>query len=274
VRARKTIGGAPRLALLGLVLFLAPRAARGEATTPPPVPSPAGSQPPPPPATPPPTAAPPPVEAPAAPRAERPGPIPTGDEAATATDHDAVVGRIGIEARRLDVGPLPLTLGSNGCPPATTAAGQPCTVMMGVLGLRYWSTRNLAWNVGLAFAAGGGRSGTQALDSYVGLGPVVGLSVLLGNWRHLSVAASPELAFVWFHPGGDNPSTKLVQMRAALEGELHFGFVHVPALSVGLLAGLGFQYESVTDARVWSVGVLGGQSVWGTLTNLFVRYYL
>ena len=48
----------------------------------------------------------------------------------------------------------------------------------------------------------------------------------------------------------------------------------LPALSVGLLAGLGFEYESVAASRVWSVGVLGGNSVWGALSNLFVRYYL
>jgi hypothetical protein len=212
--------------------------------------------------------------APAGTRAERVGPIPTADEHPAPSDHDAVVGRLGIEARRMDVGPLALALGPNGCPAATTAAGEDCVVTMGVLGVRYWTTRNLAWNVGLALAAGGGRDAGQALDTYVGFGPVVGMSLLLGNWRHLSIAASPEVGFVWFRPGGDAPSTKLVQLRGALEGELHFGFVGVPALSVGILSGLGFQYESVPDSRVWSVEVLGGGSVWGTLTNLFVRYYL
>ena len=215
-------------------------------------------------------------EAPAASgtRAERVGPIPTADEQSAPSDHDAVVGQLGIEARRMDVGPLPLALGPNGCPAATTAAGEDCVVTMGVLGLRYWTTRNLAWNVGLALAAGGGRDAGQSLDTYVGLGPVVGMSLLLANWRHLAISASPELAFVWFRPGGDTASSKLVQLRGALEGELHFGFVGVPALSVGILAGLGFQYESAPDTRVWSVGVLGGESVWGTLTNLYVRYYL
>jgi hypothetical protein len=66
----------------------------------------------------------------------------------------------------------------------------------------------------------------------------------------------------------------VLSLRAALEAELHFGFVGVPALSVGLTAGLGFRYESAPDLRLWSVGVIGGESVWGTLSNLFVRYYL
>ena len=50
--------------------------------------------------------------------------------------------------------------------------------------------------------------------------------------------------------------------------------IGVPALSVGLLAGMGFQYQSAGDTRVWSIGVLGGDSIWGALSNVFVRYYL
>jgi hypothetical protein len=204
----------------------------------------------------------------------RVAPIPTADETPAASDHDAVVGRIGISARRFDPGPLPLALRAGfGCPAAVTT---PCEVTMGALGVRYWTSRNLAWNAGLAFAVGGGRDGTQTLDTYVGLGPVVGLTLLLGNWRHLAIGATPELAVVWFRPGPSaaTRSTTIVDLRAALEAELHFGFVGVPALSVGMTAGLGFQYESGPDARVWSIGVVGAESVWGVLSNLFVRYYL
>jgi hypothetical protein len=118
------------------------------------------------------------------------GPIPTADETPAASDHDAVVGHVGIEARRFDPGPLPLTLQPGvGCPPggAGTAA---CEVTMGALGARYWWTRNLALNAGLAFAVGGGRDGTQSRDTYFGVGPTAGLTLLLGNWRHLAVSAS------------------------------------------------------------------------------------
>ena len=40
----------------------------------------------------------------------------------------------------------------------------------------------------------------------------------------------------------------MVALRAALEAELHFGFVGVPALSIGMLAGLGFRYQSVAGS--------------------------
>ena len=204
------------------------------------------------------------------------GPVPTADETPAASDHDAVVGHIGIEARRFDPGPMPLALRDGlGCPmgAAGTAA---CEVTMGAVAVRYWWTRNLALNAGAAIGAGGGRNDTRSLDTYLGIGPIVGMSLLLGNWKHLSVAASPELALVWFKPsvGSDSGSTTMLALQAALEAEVHLGFVGVPALSIGLLAGLGFQYQSVAGTRLWSVGVMGGDSLWGAVSNLFVRYYL
>lgn len=199
-------------------------------------------------------------------------PIPTADATPPPSDHDAVVGHVGIEARRFDPGPLPLTLRAGfGCP-----VGATCDVTLGALAARYWQTRNFAWNAGLVFAAGGGKTGTMALDTYYGLGPIAGLTLLLGNWRHLAVSASPELAFVWFRPGAPEAGarTTMFAMRGALEAELHFGFVGVPALSVGLIAGLGFTYESAGGTRMWSLGVIGDGSIWDVLSNLYVRYYL
>ena len=210
------------------------------------------------------------------PGAEHPGPIPIADQTAAASDHDAVVGHVGLEASRFDPGPLPLTLQPGvGCP-AAGAGTPPCEVTMGALAARYWWTRNLAFNGGVVFGVGGGRAATQGFDTHVGLGPIVGLTLLLGNWRHLAVSANPQLAYVWFRPGGTGGGgdTTMIALRAALEAEVHLGFIGVPALSVGLLAGMGFQYESAGDTRLWSIGVLGGDSIWGALSNLFVRYYL
>ncbi|HVR61298.1 MAG TPA: hypothetical protein VMU50_05330, partial [Polyangia bacterium] len=202
-----------------------------------------------------------------------PAPVPTADAEVAASDHDLVVGHWGIEARRLSPGPYSLTLRpSRGCP---STAPTPCTVEMGLLGVRYWWNRNAALDVGAALAVGGGREGTRTLDTYAGGGLQLGLSLLLGNWRHLAVAASPELGVFLFKPGGDSTSsTVIVQFAATLEGELHFGFLGVPALSVGMATGVAFHYEDTPDARVWSIGVVGPESAWGVLTDLFVRYYL
>jgi hypothetical protein len=224
----------------------------------------------------------PPVAVPAAPPAAAPpaptpvrtvGPIPVADATPLPSDHDAVVGRVGVSAQRLDTGPVPLALRPGlGC---AADAGVPCSVTVGAFGARYWSSRNLAWNGALALAAGGGSNGSATLDTYLGVGPVLGVSVLLANWRHLSVLASPQLSFLWFRPaGGDTSSTVMFDLQAALEAEIHFGFIGVPALSVGVLAGGAVQYESAPGVHVWTVGVIGGGSVWNALTALSLRYYL
>jgi hypothetical protein len=200
-------------------------------------------------------------------------PIPTADEVPAPSDHDAVVGHVGLEVRRIDTAPFPLALRTDtGCPAAQTT---PCAVSLGALSLHYWYTRNVALTGGLALGVGGGRDAGRTLDSYVGVGPIVGMSLLLGNWRHLAVAASPEASFVWFSPGHDGATTTtLVTVRGVVEGELHFGFVGVPALSVGLDAGLGFRWVDSGSARVWSVGIVGPGGVASVLSDLFVRYYL
>lgn len=204
---------------------------------------------------------------------EPPGPIPTSDAMPAASDHDLVVGHLGIAARKVDTGPLTLALRpGQGC---AADGSTPCTVTLGAVGARYWMTRNLAFNGYLALGTGGGSIGSQDLDTYLGVGPLLGVTLLLANWRHLAVGASPELGVIWFRPaGGDVASTLLLQMRAAVEAELHFGFIGVPALSIGLQAGAALQYERAPAVHLWSVGVIGAGSIWDALSTLFVRYYL
>jgi hypothetical protein len=200
------------------------------------------------------------------------GPIPTSDETPAASDHDAVVGHVGVSARRLDPGPLPLALRpGQGCAADMTT---PCTVTLGALGARYWMSRNLALNGYLVLGTGGGSLGGQDLDTYLGVGPIVGMTLLLANWKHLAIGASPELAVVWFRPaGGDAGNTTLFQLRASIEGELHFGFIGIPALSISLQAGAQVLYEQAPAAHLWSVGVIGGGSIWNALSTIDVRYY-
>jgi len=200
------------------------------------------------------------------------GPIPTSDETPAPSDHDAVVGHVGVAARRLNPGPLPLALRpGQGCAAGMTAA---CTVTLGAVGARYWMNRNVALNGYLVLGTGGGSVGAQSLDTYVGVGPILGMTLLLANWKHLAIGASPELAVVWFRPaGGDTDSTTLFQFRASVEGELHFGFIGVPALSIGLEAGAQVLYEHAPAGHLWSVGVIGSGSIWDALSNLYVRYY-
>ena len=181
---------------------------------------------------------------PASPARRRVGPIPTADATPAASDHDAVVGHFGIEARRFDPGPLPLTLRAGlGCP--LGADLRP--VSMGVLSVRYWWTRNLAWNAGLAFAAGGGR------DRDGGARHLLRLRAdrrAVDAARQLAAPGDRRPAPSWRSSGSGRArrtragARRWSSLRGALEAELHFGFVGVPALSIGLLAGMRFQYES------------------------------
>ena len=139
--------------------------------------------------------------------------------------------------------------------------------------MRHWLGRNLAINGGLAFALGGGNAAGRLLDSYFGFGPIVGISVLLGNWRHLAVMASPELSFVMFKAAGSARTAYVTDLRAVLEAELHFGFIGAPALSLGIRSGLLLRLEHADDVTLWSVGVSGATSVRGLLTDLSLRYY-
>ena len=220
-------------------------------------------------------------EVPAAPRV-----VVTGDVAPSESDHDAVVGTWGVEVR-----PVTTTLpvfnrrATTGCPlaPVASSTSTPTSPSMevpdcpaigvGMLGVRHWVNRNLGLNGGVALALGGGKQGDRLLDSYFGFGPAVGLSILLGNWRHLSVAASPALSLVWFKAAGSAAVTYVADLRADLEGELHFGFIGVPALSLGIRSGVALRLEKAADLTLWSAGVSGVTTPRGLVSDLTLRYY-
>ena len=211
-----------------------------------------------------------PPEPPAPPRV-----VPTADVADVESDHDSVVGAWGIEVRRVETSlPVFARRPSTGCPLTTAGADPVCPpVSVGLLGVRHWLGRNLALNVGAALALGGGSERGRLLDSYLGLGPEVGVSVLLGNWKHLAVLASPGLAFIWFKAAGSADATYVFDMRADLEAELHFGFIGVPALSLGIRSGVLFRLEHTAEISVWSTEVAGATSLRGLVSDLLLRYY-
>jgi hypothetical protein len=202
--------------------------------------------------------------------------LPVLDATAAESDHDAVRDAWGVEVR-----PVVTTLStfalraSTGCPmaTATSAAGACSPVTVSALAVRRWVGRNVAWNGGLAFAAGGGSDGGRLLDTYFGAGPVVGMSILLANWRHLAVAASPELAVVVFKGAGSASTAYLADLKADVEAELHFGFIGAPALSLGIRSGLVFRFEHASDATIWSIGVGGATTVRSLYQDLALRYY-
>jgi len=201
--------------------------------------------------------------------------VPTIDGAPAESDHDAVRGAWGVEVRPVETTlPAFALRPGTGCVTAAADATGACPdVRVSALGVRHWVGRNLAVDVGLALAAGGGRDNGRLLDTYFGLGPRLGGAVLLSNRRHVAVAAVPELSLVVFKGAGSLPAAYVVDLRAAFEAEVHFGFIGVPALSVGLRSGLLFRLERAADVTLWSIGVAGATSLRGLVTDLALRYY-
>jgi hypothetical protein len=229
----------------------------------------AAAQPPPPP---PPPAPPPPAVY--TPELAIPPPAPPA-AAEGATDHDLIVGRWGVEARQVAV--VQRSLGND--PTCETN----CPINLNAFSLRQWRTTRYAWHAGLVFGLGGGSrndGGTiKSWDTYVGIGPTIGASFLLTNWKHLAVSLSPQLDLVYFAPSGSGAKTLLVDIRGLVEGELHLGFIGLPELSVGTASGLVIDYTHVSSAPSgglasrWDLGFAGPQSLWGLVTNVYLRFY-
>jgi hypothetical protein len=244
------------------------------------------------PPAPPPMPAPPPLaggEAPAVPAppavdAPSPGPVgplerlvPTMDATAIASDHDAVRDSWGVTVRPVTT-KLPVfgLRAMTGCPTAVSTAsatGACPPVTVSELAGRRWVGRNVALDAGLAFALGGGSEAGRLLDTYFGLGPTVGASILLANWRHVAIAAGPALTVVIFKGAGSASTTYVADLLGSLEAELHLGFIGAPALSLGIRSGLAFRLEHAVDATVWSVGVGGATTVRSLFEDVALRYY-
>ncbi len=208
--------------------------------------------------------------------------VATGDVATFESDHDAVRDTWGVEVRpvatRLPVFGL---RAMSGCPAALTttagaagvAAGACPPVSASALVARRWVGRNVALDGGLALALGGGSDGGRGLDTYFGAGPVLGASVLLANWRHVAIAAGPDLTVVVFRAAGSAATAYVAELRTSLEAELHFGFIGAAALSLGIRSGLAFRLEHAAGATAWSVGVGGATTVRALFEDIALRYY-
>ena len=160
-------------------------------------------------------------------------PAPAQPMLASGTDHESIIGRWGIEARRVvtlepDAGPgerLRRRLPGRPERPVAAQVGQHA---------------NYAYSFGLALGVGGGssrpppptapRPGTPTSAS----GPPVSASFLLANWKHLAVSFTPGLDVVFFMPSSKgSKSYRAQRARGLIEGELHLGMIGLPQASVG-----------------------------------------
>jgi hypothetical protein len=202
-----------------------------------------------------------------------------GGVGSSGTDHDSIVGRWGVEARFL--GEFQRTPGND------LSCGADCPIRLNAMAVRKWSTSHYAWSAGLALGVGGGgrydmtKGAVQSWDTYLGVGPTVGANFLLANWQHLAVSLSPQMDAVVFIPRGSGPKSFLLNLRGLIEGELHLGFIGIPQLSVGTSSGLVTSLKTVSKAAMtasgtssqWDIGFSGPQSLWGLVTNAYLRFY-
>lgn len=209
-------------------------------------------------------------------------PGPAGASVPTATtDHDTVVRRFGVDIRNL--GTFRRSAGQD-----RTCPKEGCTVDMMSLGLRRWTSGHYAWSLGLALSLGGGGSrrpdnGVATWDTHFGVGPTLGARFLLANWQHLAVSVGPQLDTAFFLPSGSGSKVLVLDLRGELEGEVHLGMMGLPALSVGLVTGLGVKYyytwrpkmppQDAPTARAWSLSTLGPTALWDLVTKAYLRYY-
>jgi hypothetical protein len=190
-----------------------------------------------------------------------------------------MVGRWGLSTRTDFVGER-----SAGQDPA---CGTACGRALNALSVRRWVSNRYAWDLGLAIAAGGGANrlasgDTASWDTDLGIGPTVGASFLLANWKHMAVAARPELDVVFFMPSASGSKSIFFAARGVVEAELHLGFLGLPALTLGAQSGIEARFLSRTKgeapaagsvARAWSVGMVAPRSLWDLVTDVHVRYY-
>jgi hypothetical protein len=185
------------------------------------------------------------------------------------SDHDQVVGHWGIEARNIGGDFVPTNQGRS------CAGGCPATTLTS-LGVRRWVSAHYAWNLGLVLGVQGGSTGGKSWDTFLGLGPTLGANFVLSTWKHFTVSANPQLEYVYFAPSSSAAKTHVFNARALVEGELQLGFIGLPAVSVGLAPGLVFHLQNTTQSTesVWSISTTGQQTLWGLVTNGFIRFYL
>lgn len=181
-----------------------------------------------------------------------PGAAPAGQARATEgdSDHDQMIGRFAVGYMGAYQVPL-ADVGDQTAP---------------AIGLRYWLDQMMGLDVGIGFYNAGGST-TDDPGSTVDDAAIVavlihgGVPLHLGGGKHFSFQLVPEVnvGFATQNQkdpapsnGEDARSGVLIQLGARAGGELQFGFIGVPELS--LQAGVGLYYTSRTTKSEYTNG--------------------
>jgi hypothetical protein len=161
------------------------------------------------------------------------------------TDHDQMVGRFAVGYLGARSVPMAGLAGTT-----LVAADQQAPV----IGMRYWLDQGMGLDVGLGFlsTSGSTKSGNVSSDK-AGVNAVLlhaGVPLALANHKHFSWQLVPEVNIGFaqqtqkdFQAANDELklSGLLVEVGVRVGGELHFGFMGVPELSLQGSVGAVFQ---------------------------------
>ncbi len=170
------------------------------------------------------------------------------------------------------------------------------TVDAPVLGARFWFNPDMGLDVGLGFS-GSSLSVLDQTDTRTDSPEPftmilhAGLPFALADSDHFVFQVVPEINFgmsgntIEGMDGADDEVYRGTHFDLGVRagGEVHFGFIGVPQLSLQAGVGVGFQYDSVSyedgggtaEAERMSVGTIYGQNPWEIFTSsISALYYL
>lgn len=169
----------------------------------------------------------------------KPAPPPAADTSAAAsgqTDHDRVVGRLGIGY----LGSLDVPLGGTAGP----------TRPAHILGMRYWLGPGMGITAGLGFSnvSGSTTNGNTTVDSPAATAFAVkgGLPLALATSKHFAFVIEPQFVFGYATQTITQPNLTIdntgqrFALGATAGAEIQFGFMGIPELSLVGSVGLAF----------------------------------
>jgi len=232
-----------------------------------------------------------PVAAPAEPAAAPPAPAQRGmtlpgatpEPAVEMTDHATVVRHFGI--------------GYMGRRTITIDPAGPTTVDAPIIGVRYWLDPMIGIDAGLGllFSGGSTKTGDTSTDlqGYTVFMLHGGVPLALAGSKHFSFQVIPELNFgiassktAPAAPGGQGNDLSGIHLDvgARAGGEIQFGFIGIPELSLQAGVGLALSYDHSKNSppggaaafsrNTTSLGTSVGNNPWNIFTsNIAALYY-
>jgi hypothetical protein len=167
------------------------------------------------------------------------------------SDHDAMIGRIGVGY-----------MGAYQVPLAAPGGGSAQFLQAPAVGIRYWIDQMLGLDLGLGLYTDGGNTTNdpgESVDDASRTGVVVhgGVPLSLTSSGHFSFQLVPELNVSYASQteslpggGGENRRTGVgFEIGARVGAEVHFGFMNIPELSLQAGVGIGYRTFTVKEER-------------------------